>query len=283
MALLGVMLAFCAAMVGSARTELIRATVEQSNKFGVYQAESTKYRVMEADFEMLHALTPSKAELKKFEDKLAEVKRPGGKSDDEDTTELKEAIHVATSELADVLTPDKEDEDRISGLARKYKHDMAEAKEDAEAYDGAIEAHHESAEHYEWAQLCAEIGIVIASIALLTASRPIWGVSVVIGLAGAVIIAWTFMTTRTALREAEKKIEEAAKRTAVIEKDDEDDDKEKAGEKPEAKAGEKPEAEKPGAKPGEKPGEHVGAGTGGGGKQGTGGGHPGEHGQNPPK
>src|SRR5262245_56092256 len=55
MALLGVMLAFCAAMVGSARTELIRATVEQANLWSIYQAESTKYRVMEADYEMLHA------------------------------------------------------------------------------------------------------------------------------------------------------------------------------------------------------------------------------------
>src|SRR5438552_1346767 len=70
MAILGVMLAFCAAMVGSARTDLIRATVEQSNLWGVYQAESTKYRVMQADYEMLHALTPNKAELDKFEERI---------------------------------------------------------------------------------------------------------------------------------------------------------------------------------------------------------------------
>src|SRR5262249_36866408 len=136
MALLGVMLAFCAAMVGSARTELIKDTVEQANKFGVYQAEATKYSVMDADYETRHALTPSKAEVKKLEEKLATVKRAGGKADDEDTTELKEAIHAATTELADVLTPDPEDEARISGLAKKYKQDMAEAKEDAEAFDG---------------------------------------------------------------------------------------------------------------------------------------------------
>jgi hypothetical protein len=86
MALLGVMLAFCAAMVGSARTELIRATVEQANKWGVYQSESTKFRVMQADSEMLHAVTPSKAEVRRFEDRLAQVNRPGGKSDDADTT-----------------------------------------------------------------------------------------------------------------------------------------------------------------------------------------------------
>ena len=230
MAILGVMLAFCAAMVGSARTELIKSTIEQSNLWSIYQSESTKYRVMEADYEMLHALTPNKAEIKKFEEKLANVKRSGGKADDEDTAEIKEAIHVATVELAEVLTPDKEDEERIKALGQKYKHDMVEAKEDAEAYDEAIDAHHEASEWYERAQLCAEIGIVIASIALLMASRGVWVVSVIIGLAGGGIVGYTFTHTHKILKEAEKKIEEAKKRTAEIEKDDEDDG-EKPGEK----------------------------------------------------
>ena len=231
MAILGVMLAFCAAMVGSARTELIKSTIEQSNLWSIYQSESTKYRVMEADYEMLHALTPNKAEIKKFEEKLANVKRAGGKADDEDTAEIKEAIHVATVELADVLTPDKDDEDRIQALGQKYKHDMVEAKEDAEAYDEAIDAHHEASEWYERAQLCAEIGIVIASIALLMSSRGVWVVSVIIGLTGGGIVGYTFTHTTKVLKEAEKKIEEAKKRTAEIEKDDEDGDEAKPGEK----------------------------------------------------
>src|ERR1700733_13180482 len=75
MAMLGVMLAFCAAMVGSARTELIATMVEQSNRFSLYQAESMKFRVMEADVEMLHALTPTRAEVEKFEARLKEVRR----------------------------------------------------------------------------------------------------------------------------------------------------------------------------------------------------------------
>jgi hypothetical protein len=224
MAMLGVMLAFCAAMVGSARTDLIKATVEQSNKWSIYQGESTKFRIMESDVEMLRALTPSKAELKHFEERLATVKRAGGKSDDEDTSELKEAIHVATTELADVLTPDKEDEDRLIAIGATYKRDMAEAREDAEAYDGVIEAHHESAEWFERAQLCAEIGIVIASIALLMASRGVWAVSLLIGLCGAGIIAFTFIHTRSSLSAAEARVEEAAKNTARLEADDGDDD-----------------------------------------------------------
>jgi hypothetical protein len=242
MALLGVMLAFCAAMVGASRTELIRYTVEQSNEYAEFQAESTKFRVMEADFEILHALTPNKAELKKFEEKLAAVHSRSGKGDDEDTAEIKETISVATHELADVLTPDKEDEDRLDRLAKKYKHDMIEAKEDAEAYDLAIDTYHEAAEGYEHAQLCAEVGIVIASVALLMASRPVWYISLVVGLAGAGFIGKTAVTTHEHLGVAEEKIKKAKADTAAIQKDDEEDDdkgKEHGG-KPEEHGG-KPE------------------------------------------
>ena len=224
MALLGVMLALCAALVGSARTELIKTTVEQSNKWSVYQSEATKFRVIEADVEMLHALTPSKAELKKFEDKLADIKSHSGKGDDEDTAELKEAIHVSTVELADVLTPDKEDEDRLNGIGLKYKQDMAEAKEDAEAYDLAIEAYHEAAEGFERGQLCAEIGIVIASIALLMASKRVWYVAVVIGLIGASFVAKAGYDEHARIALAEKKIDDAQKNTAAMEQDDDKDD-----------------------------------------------------------
>jgi len=271
MAILGVMLALCAAMVGSQRTELIKTMVEQSNRFGLYQSESMKFRVMEADFEILHALTPSKAEVKKFEVQLANVKSRSGKADDEDTAELKEAIDVATRELADILSPDKEDEEHFAKLRDSYKRDMVEAKEDAEAYDGAIEAHQEAAEWYERAQLCAEIGIVIASIGLLLGSRPAWGVAIVMGILGAGIIGTTYIHTKGNLEAAEKKIEQAAKNTAAIEKDDDGD-----GKPDEAKPGEgKPGEGKPGegrggeAKPAEgkagegkageaKPGEHEG-------------------------
>ncbi len=247
MALLGVMLALCAAMVGSARTELIKTTVEQSNKWGIYQSESTKFRVIEADVEMLHALTPSKTELKKFEDKLGEVKSRSGKGDDEDTAEMKEAIHVSTVELADVLTPDKEDEDRLADLGAKYKRDMAEAKEDAEAYDIAIEAYQEAAEGFEHAQLCAEIGIVIASIALMMASRKVWLVAVVIGLIGASFVGKAYYDEHSKLDLALKKVEDAQKNAVAMEKDDEDDDDAgpTAPEKKDDKAPEKKDDVKP--------------------------------------
>jgi hypothetical protein len=222
MALLGVMLAFCAAMVGAARTELIATMVEQSNKLSVYQAESMKARVMEADVEMLHAITPTRAEVDKFEAKLMAVKRVSGKSDDEDTAELKAAIALSAKELADVLTPDPEDEAHLRNLAQRYQHDTKEAKEDAECYDDKIAAHFDAAEWYERAQLAAEIGIVIASVALLLSSRAIWIISLVFAIGGAGVIVRTFVHTHGMLEAAEKKIEEAQKREAYIEDDDGD-------------------------------------------------------------
>jgi hypothetical protein len=220
MALLGVMLAFCAAMVGSARTELIATMVEQSNRYSTYQAESMKHRVMEADVEMLHAITPTKSEVDKFEARLKEVRRVSGKDDDEDTQELKSAIALASKELADVLTPDPEDEQHLKTLAKRYEHDAKEAREDAECYDDKIAAHFEAAEWYERAQLAAEIGIVVASVALLLGSRRIWYVALLFGFAGATIIARTATHTHGMLEHAEQKIAEAQKREAFIEKEE---------------------------------------------------------------
>jgi hypothetical protein len=215
--------------------------VEQADKLGLYQSEAMKFRVMQADYEILHALTPSKAEVAKFESALTNVRARTGKADDEDTAELKDTVDVATRALADILSPDTEDEDRFAKLRDAYQHDMAEAKEDAEAYDPAIEAHQAAAEWYERAQLCAEIGIVIASIALLLGSRTMWGVAIVIGIAGAGIIGKTYAETGHALEAAEKKIADAARNTAKIESDDE---------------GKEPPSEKPGRAraPGEEPG-----------------------------
>jgi len=223
MALLGVMLAFCAAMVGSERTELIETMVEQANRWGIYQAETTKLRVIEGDLEVLRALTPSKEEAAKLDATLRAKRAPNGKADDEDTAEIKDLIASSLDDTADLLSPDKEDITHFEQLAKRYARDVKEAKEDAEAYEGAVQAHQRGAEFYERAQLAAEIGIVIASVALLLASARIWMVSVLCGAIGLGVIGYTYSTTHAALAEAEKKIEEAAKREAEMEKDDEEE------------------------------------------------------------
>jgi len=230
MAILGVMLAFSAAMVGSQRTELVKTMVLQSNKWGLYQAETTKFRVIEADLEMLKSLTPTKAEIAN----LREKRRASGKADDEDTAEIKELIASATEDMAQLVTPDPSEVTRFKKIAQEYARDVKEAKEDAEAYDGAIEVHQQGAEWYEWAQLAAEVGIVVASIALLLASRVIWIISVCLGLVCGGTLGFTIFHVRAAEAAAEQKIRAASENVQKIEADDETAD-EAAPAKPDSK------------------------------------------------
>src|SRR5260370_42000709 len=76
MALLGVMLAFCAAMVGSERTDLTKTLIKQSNRWGMYQSETMKLRTVEGNLEMLKALTPSKEEAARFDETLRSKRAP---------------------------------------------------------------------------------------------------------------------------------------------------------------------------------------------------------------
>ena len=234
MAILGVMLAFSAAMVGSQRTELVKTMVLQSSKWGLYQAETTKFRVIEADLEMLKSLTPTKAEIAKMETTLREKRRASGKADDEDTAEIKELIASATEDMAQLVTPDPSEVTRFKKIAQEYARDVKEAKEDAEAYDGAIEVHQQGAEWYEWAQLAAEVGIVVASIALLLASRVIWIISVCLGLVCGGTLGFTIFHVRAAEAAAEQKIRAASENVQKIEADDETAD-EAAPAKPDSK------------------------------------------------
>jgi hypothetical protein len=183
-----------------------------------------KFRVVEADLELLKSISPKKDEVAKIEQTLRGKRTASGRADDEDTAEIKDLIASSTEDMADLLTPDPEELVRFKKLAAKYELDMKEAKEDAEAYDGRIEAHQEAAEWYERAQLLAEIGIVIASVALLMSSRKVWLVAVVLGLGCAGIGAFTAIRTREALAVADKKIEDASKNIQKIEEDDDDDE-----------------------------------------------------------
>jgi len=224
MALLGVLLAFSAAMVGSQRTELIKSMVLQSSKWGLYQAETMKFRVLEADFELLKSISPKKAEVAKIEETLRSKRRSSGAKDDEDTAELKDLIASATEDMADLLTPDPSELTRFRKMSREFERDMHEAKEDADAYDLSIEAHQEAAERYEWAQLAAEIGIVIASIALLLGSRKVWAVAIVLAAVCTGALTVTYVRTAHALSIADKKIEDASKNVQQLEHDDDEDE-----------------------------------------------------------
>ncbi len=184
-----------------------------------------KFRVMEADVEMMHALTPTSAEIAKLDAALAGVHvafraRPTTKT----RRKLKAAIAVAAKEVAEVLSADPEDEAHLKAIARHYENDMKEEKEDAECYDDKIKAHFESAEWYERGQLCAEVGIVVASIALLLSSRAVWFAALIFGVASAAVILRTYVHASSVLEASDQKIALAQQRTDEIEGADEGSD-----------------------------------------------------------
>src|SRR6266404_5628116 len=146
MALIGVLIAFTAAMVGSERNELTRAMIEQTQAHADFTSASTKFRLI-----ML--------ELEKQRARVAAAKdAPGGWSPVE----------------------------RFIELAGDYKKERNLAKTWADTYKPLVEAHFDAAEGYERAQLISEIGIVLASLAVLLGSRPAWMLSVI--LAGVCVV-----------------------------------------------------------------------------------------------
>lgn len=206
MAILGVMLAFCAAMVGDARTDLVATMVDQSNTWNKYQAQRLKHRLMLTQLATLHALSPSRSELGEFEKQLSGVRADTGKKDSDDAAEIKSAIELATKSLVSIITPDRDDLGELVAKSKQYEKELEAAQEWAESYDEAIEAHAQAGERYDWAQLSAEIGIVVASIALLLSSRKAWAASALFGAACAGLIAFTFVTTRGHIHHAEEEI-----------------------------------------------------------------------------
>ena len=178
MGLIGVLIAFSAAMVGSERNELTRAMIEQTQAHADFTSASTKFRLI-----ML--------ELEKQRARVAAAKdAPGGWSPVE----------------------------RFIELAGDYKKERNLAKTWADTYKPLVGAHFDAAEGYERAQLIAEIGIVLASLAVLLGSRPAWFISVALSLACLIQIGRTFFPTGRVVKETLTKITQAEEAYADLRK-----------------------------------------------------------------
>ena len=208
MAVLGVLLALCSAMVGGTRTELIATMVEQTATGQQYQAVSMKHRTLMAQLQQLHALLPSDpADFEKSEKALGDIESSAAAA----KAPILPTLHALRLETANVLntaTPTASDVLRFVSLVRAYEKQKDVASEWAESYEDAIHAHKDATEHFEWAQLCAEFGIVFASIGLMLQSRAAWAVSLMLVISSGGIAGWAFSTSHAALALAEHKIEE---------------------------------------------------------------------------
>lgn len=160
MALIGVMIAFCAAMVGGERNELTRTMIEQTQANSDASSASIKFRIIMLDLEQLRGSTAA-----------AGIGSP--------SPMLRRFVRLYTD----------------------YAQERKLSKNWADTYDPLVQAHFESADGYEHAQLIAEIGIVLASLGVLLSSRPPWLLSLVLAALCVFQLGRTYIRTRNDVKE----------------------------------------------------------------------------------
>lgn len=99
----------------------------------------------------------------------------------------------------------------MANSAERYEHEAEVAMHWVDAYDAMIQARTESQEQFERGQLAAEIGIVIASIAILLKRRLVWIVAMLFGVASILQITVASIHVHHEAHEAEEKIEHGEK------------------------------------------------------------------------
>jgi hypothetical protein len=206
MAVLGVLLAICSALVGDARTEFIARTIEKTNATVRYQTVSTKFRLLQANLQQMNALMPEDpAKFKQLEGEFGDA---SGKvtGDNVHVATMLRAMHKQT--LMTVI-PSVADLKRFVASARAYKAETKAAYVYKDSYDTIIHAHQHAGHHYEYGMLAAEIGIILASIALLLSSRLAWMCSMALGGASVVIVVITKLKAGGEIHEGEEEIQKA--------------------------------------------------------------------------
>jgi hypothetical protein len=168
MAILGVLLAFSSAMVGSQRTELLQSLVEQQNAHAKYQAQNVKHRNAYLTLTQIHAMGFG----------------PNANGD----------------------TVNKDDARALAKTVNRYYEEYLLAQEWTELYEPVVKAHLGAEGEYESALLAAEIGIVAASIALLWRRRSVWMVSIVLGIAALAVAGHAWASFGGQIRAGEAKV-----------------------------------------------------------------------------
>ncbi len=174
MGLIGVLIAFCAAMVGSTRNDLTKTLVLQAQAHSDYDAASTKLRVV-----------------------MMEVENQ------------RQYVGVGTAATT-APNPHRAILKRFIQLYLDYAKEKSLSKTWADAYTPLIGALFESTEGYERAQLIAEVAVVIASLALLMGSRVAWVLSLIVMAACAGQLTLTHIESSHSIGTAEAAVEKAA-------------------------------------------------------------------------
>jgi len=185
LAVLGVLLAFSAAMVGRERTEQIAAMVDQTKASMKHNGLSMKYRLLVAQLRQIHAQEIDPENYKKWD---AESKKLASSIANADLAKVVRIVRLENAKTLDAEVPPESDVIKFAALAKAVKEQQKAAGRWVESFEGLVETHWIASEQLERAQVASEIGIVLASIALLLTSRYAWYGSMFLGLVSMAIL-----------------------------------------------------------------------------------------------
>ena len=172
LAVLGVLLAFCTAMVGSERTLLVQALVQEEHAHAKYQAQDVKHRAAVLALTQIHSAAVS----------------PQGSA---------------------VI---KEDAVNLAKTVERYLNESHLARDATYTFEPLTKVHMEAQEEYEHGQLAAEIGIILASVALMLKRRIAWFGALAMGAVSLFFIATTMHHTGHELAHAQHVIDDAVEK-----------------------------------------------------------------------
>jgi hypothetical protein len=204
MASLGAVLALFTMTASAARTEILGLYTQETIASVRAETSATKYRILETQLRQLHALTPDGADSKSAASELAAIA-----ASNPDAARAATIARLAVKPVLSGLTPTHEDLARFVRLTRAYRVEREAAMEWLRTFAEPRALLSSAIEHYEWAELCAELGIVASSLALLFSSRKIWGATLALAAGGLMIFGFTFFPTMHRLHAAEAMIADA--------------------------------------------------------------------------
>lgn len=167
-ATLSILLAWCSAQVGIARTELIASMVDENGANLRYQVASNKYRLLQAHLQQLHALLPEPELMAQTEKELKQLE---GQLTSPDSIKLFKSLRLEGKRILGSVMPSKDDMTSFAKMIRRYRQEAESSRKWSEAYQPVIQIYSKTAARMENAQILAEMGIVISSIGLLIRGR----------------------------------------------------------------------------------------------------------------
>jgi len=157
-AIMAVFLAIISMHGDNAKAESLRETNEKSNQWARYQAKSIKKNITQLELKLAKSLGAIELQLAK----------------NADANELKIAQQTIRDEI------------------KRYEHDEEEIKVKAETHASDADRLSKVNDRCDYGALGLQIGIVIASVAILSHFKPLWLMGLGLGAVGTVVGATAF-------------------------------------------------------------------------------------------